>query len=191
MPVWFNSRVFTPIRIMRFLFAINLDPFASFFFLLSYWKHRLYHLNLTTTGTGNLHRSFRWKNQSNPRTLHATQDHKIHINLRRVRVSCLFFLDYRKSWILKNTLEKVFCHRQKHHATWNWNKHCLFIGRELIGSNASMDSTVSSKLDTDRDIAKVESYVEGVNAVKASYNPKGDPNHPWVIWPKPDTMIDP
>ncbi|KAG1098980.1 hypothetical protein G6F42_017902 [Rhizopus arrhizus] len=52
-------------------------------------------------------------------------------------------------------------------------------GKELIGSNASVDSTVSSKLDTDRDIAKVESYVEGVNAIKAPYNPKDDPNHPW------------
>ncbi|KAL7334133.1 hypothetical protein PS15p_202944 [Mucor circinelloides] len=52
-------------------------------------------------------------------------------------------------------------------------------GKELIGSNASVDSTVSSKLDTDRDIAKVESYAEGVNAIKAPYNPKDDPNHPW------------
>jgi len=50
----------------------------------------------------------------------------------------------------------------------------------LMKSNASVDSTISEP-HADKDIAKTESYVEEVTEKNApSYNPKDDPNHPWV-----------
>ncbi|KAL0138790.1 major facilitator superfamily domain-containing protein [Mucor lusitanicus] len=52
-------------------------------------------------------------------------------------------------------------------------------GRKSTGSDASVDSTISSKPKADGDIAKVESYAENVIEKNTPYNPKDDPNHPW------------
>lgn len=58
----------------------------------------------------------------------------------------------------------------------------MYLGRKSTGSDASVDSTISSKPKADGDIAKVESYAENVIEKNTPYNPKDDPNHPWVTW---------
>lgn len=53
------------------------------------------------------------------------------------------------------------------------------LTKSLVGSRSSNDSTLSSEPFENRDVSKVESYAE--QAVKKEvYNPKDDPNHPFV-----------
>lgn len=47
-------------------------------------------------------------------------------------------------------------------------------------SNSSVDSTISEP-QADKDITKTELYMDQVTEKNVPYNPKDDPNHPWVI----------
>lgn len=122
------------------------------------------------------------KNQSNryKKNTNGAQDH----TNSHIKRDDFFFRIYFSRSSAKSIIEKdEFPRPRKRYKkiTRDYYLHFLKhdLAKSLVGSRSSNDSTLSSEPFENRDVSKVESYAEQA-VEKEVYNPKDDPNHPFV-----------